>query len=144
MIWFFDDVFSEEDIAYLLARFKRNYAKQCIHPVPDLAKWMFDRCLSHLHTVDPTIHATYPHVTFSKHVHAIDRHIDLQQEDERYKVGIYLNDLSKGGTIFYTPNKEVLVSHRKGRVVLFDMSLPHAGEPLLNGETKYMIGFRVK
>jgi hypothetical protein len=144
MICFFDNVFSDEDLTYLLAQFKRNYAKQCIHPVPNLAKWMFDRCLPRLHTVDSSIHATYPYVTFSKHEHAIDRHVDARQEDERYKVGIYLNDLSKGGTIFYTPGGEVLVSHRKGRVVVFDMSLPHAGEPLAKGETKYMIGFRVK
>jgi hypothetical protein len=144
MIWFFDDVFSDEDLAYLQSQFKQTYGKQSIHPVPELATWMFDRCLSRLHTVDPTIHATYPHVTFSKHVHAIGRHVDLRQEDERYKVGVYLNDLSKGGTIFYKKGEEVLVSHRKGRVVVFDMSLPHAGEPLSKGETKYMIGFRVK
>lgn len=142
MIEFFDDIFTNDELVYLKSRMPNQI--QTIQNVPDLATWMFQKCLPYLQTVDPTIHKTYPYVTFSRHTQAFCRHVDLRKDDERYKVGIYLNDITKGGTIFYKEDKEIPILHKKGRVIIFDTSLPHAGEPLLRGETKYMIGFRVK
>ena len=140
-VWFFDNIFSDDELAYLRSQFR--LVRQYIEPRSDLSEWMFKKCLPSLETIDKSIYATYPHVTFSRHRSAIGRHTDILHDDERYKVGVYLNDLTRGGTVFYTPD-EVLIPHRKGRVVVFDMNIPHAGESLEKGEIKYMIGFRVK
>lgn len=56
-----------------------------------------------------------------------------------YTVLIYLNDDYKGGnTVFYTDVITRIVP-KKGSLLIFDISLIHAGEKVLSG-TKYWIG----
>jgi hypothetical protein len=137
---FFDDLFSEDELLYMM---KFINAKQYIRTNKELAHYIFERCKHVLQSFDPTIKSVHDYVTISKHTTAIERHVDVMKENERYKVGIYLNDLTQGGTLFYSDTDTVHVHHKKGRLFIFDMSIPHEGEPLVNNETKYMIGIRV-
>ena len=142
---YFDNLFTDEDLAFLQTRFRRG-EYHYIQSDKEIASFIFGKCLHALQTEDSTIHFAYDDVTFSKHVHAIQTHVDLVYDKERYKVGVYLNELTQGGTIFYDTNRNeyTRVPHKKGRVVMFDIRLPHAGEALVNREQKYMVGIRVR
>jgi len=60
---------------------------------------------------------------------------------DNWKVFIYLNNVVNGGTIFREGGEDVLIENSEGSVVLFDIRIPHLGNPNQQG-MKYTIGFR--
>jgi hypothetical protein len=75
------------------------------------------------------------------------RHCDAPRTlRDAYRAIVYLNDFpeGEGGTQFFTAKHETgVVTHaRTGNVVLFDMSLMHAGQAHDPKCKKYMLGFR--
>jgi len=76
----------------------------------------------------------------------IKEHYDRIKEDETYKVLIYLNNVSNGGT-YFCKNKEndewVYTNNKQGTVVIFDMKLLHKGDPEMGDIVKYALGIRL-
>jgi hypothetical protein len=96
-------------------------------------------------------------VTLSRHFEPIGIHRDVEGETTYqgrkrrdlvclYKIAVYLNDVSRdGGTILYDDfeNHVKTISPKKCRALIFDIRDLHSGAPIPDGETKYLIGFRL-
>jgi hypothetical protein len=86
-----------------------------------------------------------PYVTITNGTRPVDRHKDSKMGGEKYKILIYLNDIEKGGTIFYgCGKKKERIANKKNRCVIFDMDIEHESEKfVVGGMKKKAIGFRV-
>ncbi len=60
---------------------------------------------------------------------------------DKWKVVMYLNDVPNGGTIFRENGVDIEIENSGGTVVLFDIRIPHLGNPKQR-DMKYTIGFR--
>ena len=88
-----------------------------------------------------------PYVTITNGSRAVSRHKDSRMGGEKYKILIYLNNVEKGGTIFYGCGGEEKIENKKNRCVIFDMDIEHESEKFDGGVKrevkKKAIGFRV-
>lgn len=73
----------------------------------------------------------------------IGLHVDAHYQNlGTWKVFFYLNDVPNGGTIFREGGQDVLIENSQGSVVVFDIYIPHLGDPKQPNIPKYTIGFR--
>lgn len=86
----------------------------------------------------------YPYVTITNNSKPVGRHRDAILKEERYKILIYLNDITNGGTKFYVGGETVQIKNAKNRMVMFDMSIEHESEIFKSKTNKMVIGFRLK
>ena len=90
-----------------------------------------------------------PYVTITNGSRAVSRHKDSRMGGEKYKILIYLNNVEKGGTIFYgCGGGGEKIANKKNRCVIFDMDIEHESEKFDGGvkrevKKKKAIGFRV-
>lgn len=85
----------------------------------------------------------YGDVTLGNSYKPISKHLDEKRNNAKQKILIYLNNIENGGTIFYTPEGDILVNNLENRLVCFDISLYHSGQKFTEGK-KLSIGFRPK
>lgn len=69
----------------------------------------------------------------------VDQNASLFDE---WKVLFYLNTVVNGGTIFREGGQDIVIENSQGSVVLFDIRIPHLGNPSQSNEIKYTMGFR--
>ena len=139
-----DDVITAEEVATYLDLVKRSPLKQGNENHPDFTAAFWSRHATRLAELGFT--GILPTVTVSKNKSPLPRHTDQRIGAGTYKVLIYLNEVPAGGTVFYLPGGwEELVENRVGRMVLFDIGLPHASQVFSRrgDRMKYTIGFRI-
>jgi hypothetical protein len=79
-------------------------------------------------------------VKYSEDSEGMYKHVDIVREKGvKYTGIIYLND-NEGDTVLYT-STSVNITPKKGRLLLFDVSIPHEGLPPKG--VKYIIIFRI-
>jgi hypothetical protein len=83
-----------------------------------------------------------PYVTISASEKPINKHIDFKVPNTAWKIFIYLNEVENGETIFFDGDKEIPIPNKQGSLVLFDLLLPHKGNPLQSSVKKYIAGIR--
>lgn len=96
--------------------------------------------------LDPTCTGVFSSITVTHTETPIQLHVDSNRHNEYYKILIYLNSVSNGGTIFYPNDKIKLVENRQNRLVMFDMRIPHESQNFQIQDQKIKkiaIGFRV-
>lgn len=144
-VYYIDDLFTQKDLDFLIKFIDSFKLSQQIIENKEISDFIFSRCKNAIQNIDPTISHPLGQVTITKRSSPIGKHVDLcLNQGDRYKIGLYLNDVqSGGGTIFYINDTKHLIQHKKGRLVMFDLKIPHEGESS-NKELKYMIGIRVK
>ena len=86
----------------------------------------------------------YPYVTITNNSKPVGRHRDAKLREERYKILIYLNDITNGGTKFFVGEDTVRIKNAKNRMVMFDMNIEHESEIFKSQTNKMVIGFRLK
>lgn len=144
-VFYCDGLFEESDLEFLRKEVDKTNATQSIIENRDIAKFIYEKCKDKLLEWDSTIKHYFPYITITKNKTPISKHVDLKKDDERYKIGVYLNDIKKGGTVFYINDTETYeIEHKKGRLIMFDVKIPHKGGDIEKGDVKYMIGIRVK
>lgn len=80
-------------------------------------------------------------IKYRKESDGMKKHTDLIIEPGvKYTGVVYLND-SKGDTVLYLNENKISIEARKGRLLLFDVSIPHKALPPL--EEKYVLLFRI-
>lgn len=83
-------------------------------------------------------------ITFTKYNknQKMSKHVDIINEPNIVYTGIvYLND-NFGNTILYLNNNTINVRPKQGRLLIFDINIPHEAIPPLETE-KYVIIFRI-
>jgi hypothetical protein len=78
--------------------------------------------------------------------HHYAKHIDFQDGTLATTCIYYVND-SDGDTIFFTPDGATeikRISPKKGRLVYFDSTIPHAGCPPKNNQVRSVLNFNFK
>lgn len=86
-------------------------------------------------------------ITFGKYIRdspGLARHTDLIIERNAIQTGVvYLNSLTDSGqtVLFLADEREEKILPKKGRLLLFDLEIPHMGSPTT--EEKYVLIFRV-
>jgi hypothetical protein len=139
-----DDVITTEEVATYLDLVKRSPLKQGNKDYPDVTASFWGRHGTRLTELGFT--GILPTVTVSKNKSPLPRHTDQRIGAGTYKVLIYLNEVPAGGTVFYlSGGREELIENRLGRMVLFNIGLPHASQVFSRsgGRIKYTIGFRI-
>jgi hypothetical protein len=115
---------------------------------PAKAKDIFEIIGSYMNVWPDGISEYSEDVTYSRDKKPIPEHVDMKRHNERYKLLIYLNDVGNGGTLFKkekgAANAWISVENQQGSVVLFDMRIPHKGNPAMETKTKFTIGIRLK
>jgi N-acetyl-beta-hexosaminidase len=81
-------------------------------------------------------------VKYAKNSNGIARHTDIIVEKGVTQTGVvYLNTLQAGQTVLFFDDKEIQIQPVKGRLLLFDIPVPHMSLPPL--QEKYILIFRV-
>lgn len=145
-IYTIDDFFDETDFKYFLDYVVSKNTTQEIFNEPHVAKMFWDKYGEDIMNI-PILNKCIgicPSVTITNSNNPISRHIDTKKHGEQYKILIYLNDVSNGGTIFYPEESEppIVIENKANRLVLFDITIPHKSQVFFNA-TKIAIGFRI-
>jgi hypothetical protein len=139
-----DDFLQTHDIDALIGVVRQCRVSQKIftnHKSRLLASSIFSKYKDAFNAI--SVIGLHPSVTITNNNTCIRRHLDKKIGRETHKILIYLNDVPDGGTIFYIGDKERIVENRKGRLVLFDISLEHSGQEFDGRNYRKMaIGFR--
>jgi hypothetical protein len=144
-----DDFLDEEDLTYYRSLVLKSKTAQTIIEDPTVPANFWTKYETKLKDHFEALHleGLYPKVTMTNSKKPVIRHIDAKFKDERYKILIYLNDVHRGGTLFFDDKKKVVITNKQNRLVLFDISLPHESQDFTVFESpnikKLAIGFRV-
>lgn len=145
-IYTIDDFFDENDFEYFLDYVQSKNITQEILNEPQIADMFWQKYGEDIRNI-PVLNKCIgicPSITVTNSSNPISRHVDTKRHGEQYKILIYLNNVSHGGTIFYPEesDKPILIENKANRFVLFDIDIPHKSQIFFNA-TKIAIGFRI-
>jgi hypothetical protein len=151
-IYVLRNILSQEQCDYFIKEFSEVSEMQIIKQLPETSDklWSFiGGKLSEIEFMDERrgrkfrITSLKAHVSITKAIFGVGRHIDEQFGGDIFKMFFYLNKLSaNGGTNFYeSPDADAKVSvqNEAGAGVLFDIGLEHSSQPFPSGEIKYVM-----
>ena len=140
MIRIIDDFLDESDIIKYTQYVKKQHKKQSIIKDEKITSEFWNKYQNKIGGNKGIL----SFVTVTNNTRAVGKHTDSKHNNEKFKILIYLNDVSKGGTIFYPHKcKPQIVQNKKNRLVIFDINIEHEGEKFNPGQEKIAIGFRL-
>lgn len=145
-IFIVDDFLKPEELEVYKNLANQKKSQKVIQD-PKLAEEFWKLYGDEIRKLDSNCIGIFPSVTITNSTTPIQRHTDVNRHGERYKILIYLNFVSNGGTLFYTNDTIKLIENRENRLVMFDMSISHESQDFQKlGESikKLAIGFRVE
>lgn len=145
-IFIVDDFLNPEELAFYKNLANQKKSQKVIEDYI-LAEEFWKLYGGEIRKLDSTCVGVFSSVTITNSTTPIQRHTDVNRHGERYKILIYLNPVSNGGTLFYTNDTVKLIENRENRLVMFDMRIPHESQDFQKlGQTikKLAIGFRIK
>lgn len=145
-IFFKDNFLSEEDLKVFVEKIQNGFNGNSMFKDESFTDFFWKKYGKKFQEINSDWEGIYPEVTITSSFSPIQKHLDKQMYDEKYKVLIYLNDVKNGGTIFFTKQGELLIENKRNRLVIFDISLEHMGQKFEFDATKkkLAIGFRLK
>lgn len=143
-IYVYESALPESECKSLITEISKVKDKQVIIRNQGLANKIYNKVKDVIITFPFKIQKVPCNVTITKNSRAIGLHKDTKNDCETHKLFIYLNPVLRGGTYFKKNETEwIYVENNIGSIVIFDMEIPHQGDPEMEKINKYVIGIRL-